>query len=101
MYFISPERYEAGLSNSIWYIFVGVLDPDILYIVININPPISQMVLSLTVHHVTDHVSLACLPSTLLQAVCRPLLPGCKFWCGRVLLLTRQAKPNSSSAASP
>ena len=51
------------------------------------------MVLSLTVHHVTDHMSLACLLSTLLRAVCWFLLPGCKFWCGRVLLLTRQAKP--------
>ena len=55
----------------------------------------------LEVCHVTDHVSLACLPSILLRAVCRPLLPGCEFWCGRVLLLTRQAKPNSSSAVSP
>ena len=36
------------------------------------------------VRHVTDHVSLVRLLSTLLQAVCRPLLPGCEFWCGRV-----------------
>ena len=49
----------------------------------------------------TDHVSLVHLLSTLLQAVCRPLPPGCEFWCGRMWLLTRQAKPNSSSAASP
>ena len=37
-----------------------------------------------TVRHMTDHVSLAHLLSTLLRAVCRPLLPGCEFWCGRV-----------------
>ena len=48
-----------------------------------------------------DHVSLARLLSTLLRAVCRPLSPGCEFWCGRVYLLTRQAKPNSFSASSP
>ena len=51
--------------------------------------------------HVTYHMSLVHLLSTLLQAVCRPLLPGCEFWCGRVQLLTRQAKLNSFSAVSP
>ena len=28
----------------------------------------------------TNHVSLARLLSTLLQAVCQPLLPGCEFY---------------------
>src|ERR1700761_2229891 len=51
--------------------------------------------------HVTDHMFLARLLSTLLRAVCRPLLPGCEFWCGRVVLLTRWAISRSSSAASP
>ena len=34
--------------------------------------------------HVTDHMPLVRLLSTLLRAVCRPLLPGCEFLCGRV-----------------
>ena len=29
MYFISLESYEAYLSNGIWYIFIGILDPEI------------------------------------------------------------------------
>src|ERR1700761_2260942 len=51
--------------------------------------------------HVTDHMFLARLLSTLLRAICRPLPPGCEFWCGRVVLLTRRAISCSSSAASP
>src|ERR1700761_9028510 len=51
--------------------------------------------------HVTDHVFLARPLSTLLRAICRPLPPGCEFWCGRVVLLTRRAISPSSSAASP
>src|ERR1700761_8426467 len=51
--------------------------------------------------HVPDHVFLACPLSTLLRAICRPLPPGCEFWCGRVVLLTRRAVSRSSSAASP
>src|ERR1700761_7270614 len=51
--------------------------------------------------HVTDHVFLARLLSILLRAICRPFPPGCEFWCGRVVLLTRQAISHSSSAASP
>src|ERR1700761_6759375 len=50
--------------------------------------------------HVTVHVFLARLLSTLLRAICRPLPPGCEFWCGRVVLLTRRAISCSSSAAS-
>src|ERR1700761_9056800 len=51
--------------------------------------------------HVTDHVFLARPLSTLLRAICRPLPPGCEFWCGRVVLLTRRAISCSSSAVSP
>ena len=51
--------------------------------------------------HMTDHVFLACLLSILLRAVCWPLLPGCEFWCGRVVLLTKQAISRTSSTASP
>ena len=49
----------------------------------------------------TNHVFLARPLSTLLRAICWPLLPGCEFWCGRVVLLTRQAISRSSSTASP
>src|ERR1700761_4461585 len=51
--------------------------------------------------HVPDHLFLARLLSTLLRAICQPLPPGCEFWCGRVVLLTRRAISRSSSAVSP
>src|SRR6201996_7776660 len=51
--------------------------------------------------HVTGHVFLARPLSTLLRAICQPLPPGCEFWCGRGVLLTRRAISRSSSAASP
>ena len=34
-----------------------------------------------------DHMSLVCLLSTLLRAVCQPLPSGCEFWCGNVWVL--------------
>ena len=47
---------------------------------------------SLRVRHMTDHMSLACLLSTLLWAVCQPLLP--LWWKVRVLILLQTAKVN-------
>ena len=49
----------------------------------------------------TDHVSLACLLSSELWAICLPLPSALVFWWGKMWLLTHWAKPASSSAGSP